>query len=109
VTPRSRSIAATGATKLATGKLAVLDNQNQPDDGDPCGSRALAPNPNHLLWPNAFVKARLLVETRKDAIVVPTVAIQRGPQGTYVYAVGQDKTAQMKPVTIRAPPPVRSR
>jgi multidrug efflux system membrane fusion protein len=52
------------------------------------------------LWPNAFVKARMLVETRKDAIVVPTVAIQRGPQGTYVYAVGQDKTAQMKPVTI---------
>ena len=58
------------------------------------------PNPDRLLWPNAFVKARMLVETRKDAIVVPLVAIQHGPQGTYVYAVGQDKTAQMKPVTV---------
>jgi multidrug efflux system membrane fusion protein len=42
----------------------------------------------------------MLVETRKDAIVIPTVAIQHGPQDTYVYVVGQDKTAQMKPVTI---------
>jgi hypothetical protein len=49
-------------------------------------------------------KARMLVETRKDAIVIPTVAIQHGPApsplGTYVYVVGQDKTAKMQPVTI---------
>jgi membrane fusion protein, multidrug efflux system len=88
-----------GGTKLATGKLAVLDNQINQATAT-LRLKALVPNPNHLLWPNAFVKARLLVETRKDAIVVPNVAIQRGPQGTYVYAVGQDRTAQMKPVTI---------
>ena len=88
-----------GGTKLATGKLAVLDNQINQTTAT-LRLKALVPNPDRLLWPNAFVKARLLVETRRDAIVVPTVAIQRGPQGTYVYAVGQDKTAQMKPVTV---------
>lgn len=88
-----------GATKLATGKLAVLDNQINQTTAT-LRLKALVPNPDRLLWPNAFVKARMLVETRKDAIVIPTVAIQHGPQGIYVYAVGQDKTAQMKPVTI---------
>jgi multidrug efflux system membrane fusion protein len=88
-----------GATKLATGKVTVLDNQVNQTTAT-LRLKALAPNPDRLLWPNAFVKARMLVEIRKDAIVIPTVAIQRGPQGTYVYAVGQDKTAQMKPVTI---------
>jgi multidrug efflux system membrane fusion protein len=88
-----------GSTKLATGKLAVLDNQVNQATAT-LRLKALVPNPDRLLWPNAFVKARMLVETRKDAIVIPLVAIQRGPQGSYVYAVGPDKTAQMKPVTI---------
>jgi len=88
-----------GATRLAAGKLAVLDNQVNQATAT-LRLKALVPNPDRLLWPNAFVKARMLVETRKDAIVVPTVAIQHGPQGTYVYGVGPDKTAQMKPVTL---------
>ena len=88
-----------GATKLATGKLAVLDNQVNQTTAT-LRLKALVSNPDRVLWPNAFVKARMLVETRKNAIVIPTVAIQRGPQGTYVYAVGQDKTAQMAPVTV---------
>jgi multidrug efflux system membrane fusion protein len=88
-----------GGTKLATGKLAVLDNQINQATAT-LRLKALVPNPDRLLWPNAFVKARMLVETRKDAIVIPNVAVQRGPQGTYVYAVGDDKTAEMKPITI---------
>ena len=88
-----------GATRLATGKLAVLDNQVNQATAT-LRLKALMPNPDRVLWPNAFVKARMLVDTRKNAIVIPAVAIQRGPQGTYVYAVGPDKTAQMKPVTI---------
>jgi multidrug efflux system membrane fusion protein len=88
-----------GATKLASGKLAVLDNQVNQTTAT-LRLKALVANPNRVLWPNAFVKAQMLVETRKNAVVVPTVAIQRGPQGTYVYAVGADKTAQMKPVTV---------
>lgn len=88
-----------GTTRLATGKLAVLDNQINQATAT-LRLKALMPNADRGLWPNAFVKARMLVETRKDAIVVPAVAIQRGPQGTFVYAVGADHVAQMKPVTV---------
>jgi len=88
-----------GSTKLATGKLAVLDNQVNQTTAT-LRLKAVVDNPDRLLWPNAFVKAQMLVETRPGAIVVPTVAIQRGPQGTYVYVVGADKTAQMKPVNV---------
>jgi multidrug efflux system membrane fusion protein len=88
-----------GATKLATGKLAVLDNQINQATAT-LRLKAAVDNPRHLLWPNAFVKVQMLVDLRKDAVVVPTVAIQHGPQGTYVYAIGADTTAQMKPVTV---------
>jgi multidrug efflux system membrane fusion protein len=88
-----------GESKLAAGKLAVLDNQINQTTAS-LRLKALVPNPNRMLWPNAFVKARMLIETRKDALVIPTVAVQHGPQGTYVYAVADDKTAQMKPVTV---------
>lgn len=88
-----------GSTKIASGTLAVLDNQVNQTTAT-LRLKAMVPNPDRVLWPNAFVKARVLVDTRKDAIVVPTVAIQRGPNGTYVYAISAEKTAQMKPVTI---------
>ena len=88
-----------GSQKLATGKLAVLDNQINQSTAT-LRLKALVPNPTRSLWPNAFVKARMLVETREGALVVPAVAVQRGPQGTFVYIVGEDKTAQMKPVTV---------
>jgi multidrug efflux system membrane fusion protein len=88
-----------GSQKLATGVVAVLDNQiNQ--STSTLRLKAHVPNPSRSLWPNAFVKARMLVETRKDALVIPAVAIQRGPQGTYVYVATATKTAEMRPVTI---------
>lgn len=88
-----------GTQKLATGKVAVLDNQINQSTAT-LRLKASVPNPTRTLWPNAFVKARMLVETREGALVVPAVAVQRGPQGTFVYVVGEDKTAQMKPVTV---------
>jgi len=88
-----------GSQKLATGKLAVLDNQiNQTTST--LRLKALVPNPERALWPNAFVKAKMLVETKRGAMLVPAVAVQRGPQGTFVYVVGPDKTAQLRPVTV---------
>jgi multidrug efflux system membrane fusion protein len=57
-------------------------------------------NPDSQLWPNQFVKARLLVETKHDALVVPGAAVQRGPQGTFVYVVAADQTAKMQPVEV---------
>jgi len=88
-----------GTALLATGKLAVLDNQVNQQTAT-LRLKALVPNGSRTLWPNAFVKARMLLETRQGALVVPAVAVQHGPQGSFVYAVGADKTAQMKPVTV---------
>jgi len=85
--------------RLAAGKLAVLDNQVNQTTAT-LRLKALVPNGSRALWPNAFVKARMLVETRPGALVVPAVAIQRGPQGSYVYTVGPDRTAVMKPVSV---------
>ena len=60
-----------GATKLGTGKLALIDNQiNQSHGDDPAQGRC-SPTPSATLWPNQFVKTRLLLTTRKDALVVP--------------------------------------
>jgi multidrug efflux system membrane fusion protein len=86
-------------TKLATGVLLTIDNQIDPQTGTG-RLKAEFENHDHSLWPNQFVNARLLLETRKNAIVVPSAAIQRGPQGTYVYLVKPDKTAEMRTVTI---------
>lgn len=60
------------------------------------------PNPRRLLWPNQFVNVRLHLTTRKDALTVPAPALQRGPDGTFVYVVGSDATAAPRPVTVAA-------
>jgi len=86
-------------TKLATGKLLTIDNQIDPTTGT-AKLKAVFDNKDNKLWPNQFVNADLLLETRKNSTVVPTAAILRGPQGTFVYAVNSDKTVQDKPVTV---------
>lgn len=86
-------------TKLATGKLLTIDNQIDPSTGT-AKLKAVFDNKNNELWPNQFVNADLLVETRKNSTVLPTAAILRGPQGTYVYSVNPDKTVQDKVVTV---------
>jgi membrane fusion protein, multidrug efflux system len=85
--------------KLASGTLLTLDNQIDPTTGT-VKLKALFPNQKNELFPNQFVNARLLVETKKDAIVVPAAAIQRGAQGTFVYLVKADKTVAIRPVTL---------
>ncbi|GAC1431856.1 MAG: MdtA/MuxA family multidrug efflux RND transporter periplasmic adaptor subunit [Terriglobales bacterium] len=86
-------------TKLAEGKLLTIDNQIDQTTGT--GKlKAVFTNTTSVLWPNQFVNIRLLLETRKDATLVPAAAIQRGPQGTFVYAVKQDNTVEVRPVTV---------
>lgn len=85
--------------KLATGKLLTIDNQIDPTTGT--GKlKAVFDNRDRTLWPNQFVNARLLLEVRKNNTVVPAAAIQRGPQGTYVFTVKPDKTVDMRNVTV---------
>jgi len=86
-------------TKLATGTLQTIDNQIDPSTGT--GKlKAVFDNKDNVLWPNQFVNVRLLLEVKKDSLVVPAAAIQRGPQGTFVYAVKPDKTVEVRPVTV---------
>jgi membrane fusion protein, multidrug efflux system len=85
-------------TKLAAGKLLTVDNQIDPTTGT-VRFKAAFENRDLSLWPNQFVNTRLMLAVRKDAIVVPLAAIQRGTQGSYVYTVKAGK-ANMQPVKI---------
>jgi multidrug efflux system membrane fusion protein len=86
-----------GAALLGSGELAVLDNQiNQATST--IRLKAVVPNPKRLLWPNQFVNARLRLSTNHAALVVPAVAIQRGPSGSFVYVIAGDGTAEMRRV-----------
>jgi len=85
-------------TKIATGYLTTIDNQIDTTTGT--GKlKAVFDNRDRSLWPNEFVNIHLLLEVRKNNIIVPSAAIQRGPQGTYVFTVKPDKTADMRTVT----------
>jgi multidrug efflux system membrane fusion protein len=53
-----------------------------------------------LLWPNQFIKARLQLTTRKDALVVPSTVVQRGADGTYAYVINQDQTVAPRAVEV---------
>jgi len=86
-------------TKLATGKLLTIDNQIDQTTGT-AKLKAVFSNEDNQLWPNQFVNANLLLETRKGSTVIPTAAILRGPQGTFVYALKPDKTVEARNVGI---------
>ena len=85
--------------KLAVGSLLTADNQIDPTTGT-VRLKATFPNEKNELFPNQFVNARLLVDVRREAIVVPASAIQRGPQGKFVYVVKADQTATLRPVDV---------
>jgi multidrug efflux system membrane fusion protein len=86
-------------TKLSTGKLLTIDNQIDQTTGTG-RLKAMFDNPDDALWPNQFVNVRLLLEMHKDSIVIPSVAVQTGPQGSYVFTVKPDKTVAVNQVTV---------
>ncbi len=86
-------------TKLASGDLAAIDNQVDPTTGT-LRLKAIFENKDQLLFPNQFVNARLLVDTKREAIVVPSAAVQRGPASTFVYVVKADETVELRTVVI---------
>lgn len=85
--------------RLATGELLTADNQIDPNTGT-IRLKAVFPNQDQALFPNQFVNARLLLEVKRGATVVPAAAIQRSPQGTFVYLVREDKTVAVRPVKV---------
>ncbi len=86
--------------ELATGSLLAIDNQIDLSTGT-IRMRALFPNQDSALYPNQFVNTRLLVETLHGVVLVPTAAIQRSPQSTYVYVVKPDSTVEMRTVEVQ--------
>lgn len=88
-----------GNTLLGKGDVALIDNQINQTTAT-IRLKAILPNPGRTLWPNQFVKVRLLLSTRKNAVVVPAAVIQRGPTGAFAYVVGPDDRANVRPVTV---------
>jgi multidrug efflux system membrane fusion protein len=85
--------------KIALGFLATIDNQIDPSTAT-VKLRANFENKNDALFPNQFVNARLLVEQKRGVTLVPTAAVQRNSQTTYVYLVKPDSTVTVRPMTI---------
>jgi len=84
---------------VETGKLTVVDNQVDQTTGT-VKLKAEFPNSNFALWPGQFVNVRLTVDTLKSVTVVPTSAVQRGPNGTFVYVVSDNKAA-MRAINVQ--------
>jgi len=87
------------STKIASGKLVTIDNEIDQSTGT-AKLKAIFENRGNELWPNQFVNIHLLLETKKGAVVIPAAAVQRGPQGSYVYVVKQDKTVGVTSVNL---------
>ena len=87
-----------GAKKLATGTLLTVDNQIDPNTGT-SKLKAVFNNSGSTLFPNQFVNIRLLLQTKRDALIIPAAALQTGPQGAYVYVV-TDTIAHVRPVAV---------
>ncbi len=86
-------------TVLDTGELEVIDNQVDQTTGT-IRLKADFPNKDLQLWPGQFVNVRLLLDTLEQVVVVPTSAVQRGPEGTFVYVVGADNKASVRPISV---------
>ena len=64
--------------------------------------KAVFPNIDYSLFPNQFVNVKLLVDTMRDTLLVPAAAVQKNPQGTFVYVVKPDNTVEVRTVTVGA-------
>ncbi|MBV8200866.1 MAG: efflux RND transporter periplasmic adaptor subunit, partial [Acidobacteria bacterium] len=87
-------------TKLSSGALAAVDNQIDQTTGT-VRLRAVFPNQADALFPSQFVNARLLVDTLRNTVLVPTAAIQRSPTATFVYRVKPDHSVEIRNVSVQ--------
>lgn len=85
--------------KIASGTLASIDNQIDTTTGT-YKLKAIFTNEDNILFPNQFVNVHLLVDIKRNLTIVPTAAIQRGPQGTYVYVVDSTNMVKIHNITI---------
>jgi membrane fusion protein, multidrug efflux system len=96
---RVDALAGDNRTAIDQGTLQVIDNQMDQTTGT-IRIKAEFPNANLQLWPGQFINIRVLVDTLRGVVVVPTAAVQRGPQGPFVYVVEADNKVAVRPVTV---------
>jgi multidrug efflux system membrane fusion protein len=85
--------------RIADGSLQTIDNTIDQTTGT-SKLKAIFANADSALFPNQFVNIRLLIDTKRNAVIVPAAAVQRGPQGTFTYVVGEGKKAEIRPITV---------
>jgi len=86
--------------KIAAGTLITVDNQIDQSTGT-VKLKAQFPNGNGALFPNQFVNARLLVNTIRGALIVPSAAVQLSPRSKFIYVVKPDSTVDARDVVVR--------
>ncbi len=89
----------TSPQEIATGRLLTIDNQVEQATGT-FRLKATFANADTALWPGEFVKLRFIVGVLKNAVTVPARAVQRGPNGSYVFVIKPDLTVAMRHVAI---------
>jgi membrane fusion protein, multidrug efflux system len=95
-----QALGADSTSVADNGKVTVINNQVDQTTGT-VQLKAEFPNKDTQLWPGQFVNVRVLIDTLRQVVVVPTAAVQRGPDGVYVYVVKDDETVAMRPVTVQ--------
>jgi multidrug efflux system membrane fusion protein len=91
------SVARTGGTELDEGTLSLIDNQIIQATGS-AKFKAIFNNPHNTLWPGQYVNVRVLVRTDRNALTVPSTAVQLGPNGPFTYVVKADSTVEARPL-----------
>ncbi|QGN00184.1 efflux RND transporter periplasmic adaptor subunit [Methylocystis parvus] len=85
--------------EIARGVLKLIDNQIDQTTGT-VKLKAQFANADGSLWPGQFVNAHLIVETVKNGVIAPSIAVQSGPNGNYAYVIKQDSVVEMRPITV---------
>jgi len=88
-----------GKSALDTGKVVVIDNQVDQTTGT-VKVKGEFPNTNLQLWPGQFVNVSVRLAEQVDAIIIPSTAVQNGPEGQYVYVIGAENLADIRKITV---------
>jgi membrane fusion protein, multidrug efflux system len=94
-----QAFAASDDKQIAEGVLDLVDNAVDATTGT-VKLKAEFPNQDKALWPGEFVNAHLVLKLVQNGVTVPSVAIQTGPEGSFIYVVKEDSTVDMRPVTV---------
>jgi multidrug efflux system membrane fusion protein len=95
-----KALSRDNGTQVAQGTLLTIDNQIDQTTGT-VKLKAVFDNKDRALWPNQFVNARLLIDTKRNATIIPAAAIDHGDQGAFVYRINpKQETAEVVPVDV---------